>query len=54
MAIGDAHVFLGFLTQQNLLAKATNYFSHMHPREEEKIRQKEDLAQSGIELTTTR
>ena len=57
MAVGDAHVFPGFLTPELTLlsSQATDYFSHMLlQRREAKIRRKESLLQPGLELTTTR
>ena len=57
MAVGDAHVFPGFLTPvlNKFLSKATDYFSQMlQQRREAKIRRKEILPQPGLELTTTR
>ena len=60
MAVGDAYVFPGFLTQvldsnTTFLSKATDYFSHMLLQKwKAKIRQKEKSPQPGIELTTTR
>ena len=57
MAVGDAHVFAGFLTEvlTQLSSKATDYFFQMLlQRGEAKIRRKEISPQMGIELTTIR
>ena len=55
MAVGDAHVFPGFLTPvlTQLSLKFTDYFSHMLQNREAKILRKESLPEPDIELTTT-
>ena len=59
MAVGDAHVFPGFVTpffsNTTFLSKAIDYFSHMLlQRGKAKIRRTEGSPQPEIELTTTR
>ena len=56
MAVGDAHVFPGFLTPvltQISFESHQLLFSHVSAEVGAKIRRKESSLQPGLELTTT-
>ena len=54
MAVGDAHVFPGFLTQLSFESHRLLFSHALLEVRGEKIRRKESSRQPGLKLTTTR